>query len=211
VIVLVRAGSARLREPLVLDGHEQSWPVCQHRRSHDHLRYDLGQQTSLGTGSNPTSPSASGDLWKLALIITSGLKVGRGLRKGPSAQWFPGGLLTRKRSQVQTLSRPLSTATVQAGVRTRPVASGVGHFACLAHHRSRGCRRSHLRLCGRSVTAPTRCCPPFTHRLRPQHRPSRVPVRSGRGRHPLDGARPVRVNPYVTVPRSLRGLRHEAE
>jgi transposase len=44
--------------------------------------------------------------WKERTSLTSAPTVGRDQQKRRSAQRFPGGLLTRKRSQVQTLSRP---------------------------------------------------------------------------------------------------------
>jgi hypothetical protein len=47
--------------------------------------------------------------------VTSGPTVERDLQKRLPAQRFPGGLLTRKRSQVQTLSRPPTIGAGQAG------------------------------------------------------------------------------------------------
>jgi hypothetical protein len=44
--------------------------------------------------------------WTPSEHLTSARTVERDLGKRLSAQRFPGGLLTRKRSQVQTLSRP---------------------------------------------------------------------------------------------------------
>jgi hypothetical protein len=37
-----RCGSARHREPLVLGGHERTWPVCKNPRSQDIRAEDLG-------------------------------------------------------------------------------------------------------------------------------------------------------------------------
>jgi hypothetical protein len=52
--------------------------------------------------------------WTRREHLTSAPTVERDLRKRPSAQRFPGGLLTRKRSQVQTLSRPPLFSLVSA-------------------------------------------------------------------------------------------------
>jgi hypothetical protein len=57
-VMLVRAGSARRREPLVLSGHERSTSANQHRRLEVHPRLDLGRRSSPALGSNPTSPAA---------------------------------------------------------------------------------------------------------------------------------------------------------
>jgi hypothetical protein len=52
-VVLVRAGSARHREPLVLGGHERSVSACEDRRSQTIHRHDLGRQSIIALGSNP--------------------------------------------------------------------------------------------------------------------------------------------------------------
>jgi hypothetical protein len=56
---LVRARSARHREPLVLGGHERSASANQHRRSEAVHRLDLGRRSSPALGSNPTSSASS--------------------------------------------------------------------------------------------------------------------------------------------------------
>jgi hypothetical protein len=55
VVALVRTGSVRHREPLVLGGHERSRPAYKNRRSHSIHRYDLGRRSSMGPGSSPSS------------------------------------------------------------------------------------------------------------------------------------------------------------
>jgi hypothetical protein len=54
-IETVRAGSARHRKPLVLNGHEWSCSVSRDRRSPVIHRYDLARQSSIGQGSNPSA------------------------------------------------------------------------------------------------------------------------------------------------------------
>jgi hypothetical protein len=51
---LVRTGSARHREPLVLGGHERSASANEHRRSESIHRSNLGRRSSPALGSNPT-------------------------------------------------------------------------------------------------------------------------------------------------------------
>jgi hypothetical protein len=58
-VVLVRIGSARHREPLVLGGHERSASANQRRRSEAIHRYDLGRRSSPALGSNPTSSAST--------------------------------------------------------------------------------------------------------------------------------------------------------
>jgi hypothetical protein len=53
-VMLVRAGSARHREPLVLTGHERSASANLHRRSKAAHRHNLGRRSSPALGSNPT-------------------------------------------------------------------------------------------------------------------------------------------------------------
>jgi hypothetical protein len=53
--VLVRAGSARHKEPLVLGGHERSLSANENRRSEAVHRHYLGRRSSPELGSNPTS------------------------------------------------------------------------------------------------------------------------------------------------------------
>jgi hypothetical protein len=55
LVTLVRAGSARHREPLVLGGHERARPVCENHRPQGIHASDLGQRNKAGPGSNPTS------------------------------------------------------------------------------------------------------------------------------------------------------------
>ena len=52
ISTLVRAGSARHQEPLVLGGHERSRPASSDRRSQAVRPYDLGRPSSAGQGSN---------------------------------------------------------------------------------------------------------------------------------------------------------------
>jgi hypothetical protein len=56
-VALVRAGSVRHREPLVLGGHEQSRPVDENRRSaHLHVQV-LGKHSTATAGSSPPPPA----------------------------------------------------------------------------------------------------------------------------------------------------------
>jgi hypothetical protein len=52
---MVRAGSARHLDPLVLGGHERSRPVNKDHRSHGVHRSDLDRRISPALSSNPTS------------------------------------------------------------------------------------------------------------------------------------------------------------
>jgi hypothetical protein len=52
---MVRTGSARHQEPLVLGGHERSCSANKNRRSQGIHRFDLGRHNSLGPGSSPPS------------------------------------------------------------------------------------------------------------------------------------------------------------
>jgi hypothetical protein len=71
---------------------------------------------------HPASPESRFLLgnWTPSEHLTSVPTVERDLGKRPSAQRFPGGLLTRKRSQVQTLSRPPHIAAAQRPTLTPP-------------------------------------------------------------------------------------------
>jgi hypothetical protein len=53
LVGLVRAGSARHWEPLVLGGHERSRWVCKNRTSYGIYRSDLARERSMGPGSSP--------------------------------------------------------------------------------------------------------------------------------------------------------------
>ena len=59
---LVRAGSAQHWEPLVLDGHERSPPVCKNSRSQPIHAYDVGGRSGEAEASNPTSSGIPTDL-----------------------------------------------------------------------------------------------------------------------------------------------------
>jgi hypothetical protein len=56
---LGRAGSARHREPLVLDGHERARSAYEGRRSQHIHASDLGRESSSGPGSSPHPAAAS--------------------------------------------------------------------------------------------------------------------------------------------------------
>jgi len=55
--VLVRAGSAQRREPLVIDGHERSRPVCENRRSHCIHHHNLDGEAAWDRVRNSQPPS----------------------------------------------------------------------------------------------------------------------------------------------------------
>jgi hypothetical protein len=54
-VTLVRDGSARHRNPLVLCGHERSRPASENGRSQAIHRYDHERRSSIGQGSNPSA------------------------------------------------------------------------------------------------------------------------------------------------------------
>jgi hypothetical protein len=80
---MVRTGSAQDRNPLVLDGHRRSPSVEPTCSLHAYRRSDLGPQSSIGQGSNPTSSAA-------------------GQRPLPTRRAQPGSCLTRGRAGTYT-------------------------------------------------------------------------------------------------------------
>jgi len=69
---LVRAGSARHQEPLVLGGHERSTSANQHRRSEAVHHLDLERRSSPTLGSNPSVPQRLRDSVPTATATATG-------------------------------------------------------------------------------------------------------------------------------------------
>jgi hypothetical protein len=96
VVTLVRAGSARLREPLHLGGHQRSRRTRKNRRSCGIHRYDLGRRSSTGQGSNPSPkelPQASGPCQRGTWSPSTGLALRpswRPSRQASSTAVLPG-------------------------------------------------------------------------------------------------------------------------
>jgi hypothetical protein len=82
--------------------------------------------------------------------------------------------------------RPVPVPTASLARARRARGSRVGrlelHVACSLHPRSGTVDRATCGSVEGTVSAPARCCPRFTGRLRSRHGPSGVPVPSGRGR-----------------------------
>jgi hypothetical protein len=101
---LVRAGSARLREPLVPGGHKRSRPVCHNRRSQGIQAKGLGRRNGAGPGSNPSSSAAS-------RVQTAG----------------PSGGIARKLARAWSLDLQARPAWRHADRLCHPAHSGVHH------------------------------------------------------------------------------------
>ena len=92
-MALVRAGSARHREPLVIGGRERSRPANQNRRSHGIHRHDLGRRSSLALGSDPTSSDRQYAVEMDATEETPGQVTRRLLELLPAGSGSVGGAL----------------------------------------------------------------------------------------------------------------------
>jgi hypothetical protein len=86
VVVLVRAGSASHREPLVAGGHERSRPVGRIPRSQGHSPLRSWQLKRGGAGSNPTS-SCSRDCSRDFSKRRCAPSTPRSGRRRPSPPW----------------------------------------------------------------------------------------------------------------------------
>jgi hypothetical protein len=111
---MVRAGSARHREPLVLGGHERSPSANQNRRSHGIHRHDLGRQSSMGPGSSPPSDTPP----EQPTRINRGLPTSSGCSGRPSMN--PG----RRSRSANTSCRVIAGCSPTSGRQTSPGRDG---------------------------------------------------------------------------------------